>query len=130
MASMQINADACRNQCWFFACHLSHADVNITSSPYFLAALSNVPSACCCLRNYSRIHIHFPCLLQYMILAVAAAIHIPTIVASIPIRMKRQKIGNAKKIVNSVDFTYGTVSLLPVIIIFSSRKSSVSSGTL
>ena len=118
-----------------FACHLSHADVNITSSPYFLAALSNVPSACCCLRDYSHIHIHFLklCLLQYMIPAVAATIHMHSnnnIVASIPIRMTKQKIGNVKEIVNSVDFTYGTVSLLPVIILFSSRKSSVSSSTL
>ena len=132
MASRQINYILIHAEIsvGFFACHLSHADVNITSSPYFLAALSNVPSAWCCLRNYSHIHIHFLCLLQYMISAVAATIHTPTIVASIPIRMTKQKIGNVKEIVNSVDFTYGTVSLLPVIILFSSRKSSVSSSTL
>ena len=103
MASMQINYILIHAEIsvGFFACHLSHADVNITSSPYFthfLAALSNVLSACCCLRNYSHIHIHFLCLLQYLIPAVAATIHTPTIVASIPIRTTKQKIGNAKEI--------------------------------
>ena len=41
---MQINVYTKKSVLVFFACRLNRTDVNITSSPYFLTRLSNVPA--------------------------------------------------------------------------------------